>query len=745
MAGLSWTTIFWFYLLIAGGICVLLVVYLIPHRLVLNARYLMLLMIAVGVWSLANSMEIRVPGLAGKLVWVKLEYFGGAWIGILYFLFILVTTGKESWLTRKRILLLSIIPIITIVLAVTNSFHHLIWTKAWLNTDGLAPLVAYSRGLGFWLFIIYTYLLMVIGTIIVIKEFLIAGEIYRKKLLIVLLGALVPWVANGIYLLDLSPVRNLDLTPFAFTISGLAFAWGLYRYQLMNIISLAHKTIIEGMEDVVFVLDGQDRILDLNNAAEGIFGISLNQEKGMQISNFSFALHEMINNYRKEVPTQNEVILAVAEESLMWNLRISPLYEKRGSPSGWLIILQDITERKKAEESIRESEEKFRSITANALDGIIMIDSRGKISFWNKAAESIFGYSVAEAIGMDLHKTLAPEEANREYEQAVPVFKNSGFGRAIGKTLELKAINKQGDEIPIELSVASLKLKGEWHAVGIVRDITVRKRTRDLMIQTEKMISVGGLAAGMAHELNNPLGGMVQGIQTVIRRFSPDLKANQKVAAELGVDLDLLQQYMAQREITNFLNAMLDLGKRASTIIFDMLKFSRKSESKKALTDLTESVRNSIELARKDYNLKKKFDFKDINVKTEFEPNLSMAYCHQIEIEQVILNLLRNAAQAMAETAQKRAPQIVVRLKSEQNWVRIEVEDNGPGMDPEAKQRVFEPFYTTKPVGQGTGLGLSVSYMIITNNHQGTMEVESETGKGTRFIIRLPLGDNSPS
>ncbi len=196
---------------------------------------------------------------------------------------------------------------------------------------------------------------------------------------------------------------------------------------------------------------------------------------------------------------------------------------------------------------------------------------------------------------------------------------------------------------------------------------------------------------------------------------------------------------MEKREINHFLDEMLDLGKRAATIISDMLKFSRKSESTMALTDLATSIENSIELTRKDYDLKKKFDFRDIDTVTEFDPNLPPVPCNQIEIEQVILNLLRNAAQAMTEEARNSPPQIILRLFAEENAARIEVEDNGPGMDQSTQNRIFEPFYTTKSVGQGTGLGLSVSYIIITNNHQGTMEVESEPGKGTRFIIRLPL------
>ncbi len=244
MNGLDWTTVYWLYLLVAGGICVFLIIYLIPHRAVLSARYLLLLMIAVAESCITSAMELKVTGLADKLFWVKLEYFGVSWTGVLFLFFILIITGRETWLTSKRQLLLSLIPAVTIILAVTNDIHHLIWADAWLNTDGPVPLVAYHRSIGLWIIVAYSYVLLVMGTFILIKELFIARPLYRKKLLVVLLGVLIPWVANGIYLFNLSPFRHLDITPFAFTISGLAFTWGVFRYQLMTIISLARKTII---------------------------------------------------------------------------------------------------------------------------------------------------------------------------------------------------------------------------------------------------------------------------------------------------------------------------------------------------------------------------------------------------------------------------------------------------------------------------------------------------------------------
>ena len=266
------------------------------------------------------------------------------------------------------------------------------------------------------------------------------------------------------------------------------------------------------------------------------------------------------------------------------------------------------------------------------------------------------------------------------------------------------------------------------------------------MVQTEKMMSVGGLAAGMAHEINNPLGVMMMSAQNISRRVSEELPANFRVAEECGTTLAAIRQYLDKREILEFIADILEGGTRAARIVSNMLQFSRRSESSMVLSDVGELIDRTIELAANDYDLKKKFDFRHIEIIREFDDSLNEVPLTVTEIEQVILNLLKNGAQAMGEglknvpeETEPRKPQFIIRTIREDHWARIEIEDNGPGMSDDIRKRVFEPFYTTKPVGTGTGLGLSVSYMIVTNNHKGAMGVESTPGQGTTFIIRLPL------
>ena len=303
---------------------------------------------------------------------------------------------------------------------------------------------------------------------------------------------------------------------------------------------------------------------------------------------------------------------------------------------------------------------------------------------------------------------------------------------------EWQSRKKNGEKLWVEVNLKYSKIGSEKKVIGVVRDITEREKTLQVLIQNEKMMSVGGLAAGMAHELNNPLGGVLQGVQNVERRLSPGLKANQEVAEEVGIDLMKLEEYLEKRDINSRLDGVRESGKKASWIVSNMLQFSRKSESKMAPVNLIELLEKTLDLAGKDYDPNKKHDFRSINVVKNFDANIPPIPCVETEIEQVILNLLNNAASAMSDKKSDESSQIELQVTNEMDMVQIVVADNGPGMSEETQKRVFEPFFTTKPVDQGTGLGLSVSYMIVTNNHGGTLKLESELEKGSKFILRLP-------
>ncbi|WP_231038900.1 sensor histidine kinase [Nitratidesulfovibrio oxamicus] len=316
---------------------------------------------------------------------------------------------------------------------------------------------------------------------------------------------------------------------------------------------------------------------------------------------------------------------------------------------------------------------------------------------------------------------------------------------------QLKALITSLDGTPSHAATASLvacPLSGQAVDMGgkrlfvlALRNATELRKMQEVMAQAEKALSAGDMAAGIAHEINNPLGAIMQASQNMQQRMNTVLPANVAAAQEAGLDLDALQQYLRIRKVDRLIEDIRTAAVRISDIIRHMLDFSRSSAARSTACDLRGLVDRAVNLAASDYDLKKNYDFRKITIDNRMADDLPLVPCVETEVEQVLLNLLRNAAQALSGMTQPRDdPRIVLRAFPLEGWLRLEVEDNGPGMPPEVQRRIFEPFYTTKPPGVGTGLGLSVSYFIITKGHEGRMTVESHPGEGSVFRVDLPVG-----
>jgi len=360
------------------------------------------------------------------------------------------------------------------------------------------------------------------------------------------------------------------------------------------------------------------------------------------------------------------------------------------------------------------------------------VDPEGRVTQWNREARKHSGIDADDALGRyvgDVYPFLA--EVMGWVKQAI--LKKRPFK-------ESKVVTRaKGDVRYADITVYPLDTSSTGGAVIRVDDVTERVRIEEMMVQSEKMLSVGGLAAGMAHEINNPLAGIMQNIQVMQNRLSSDLPKNHEVAQRCGVTMSAIQEYMQGRSMPQMMAMIMESGKRAAKIVENMLSFSRKSEAVTNFCDLAQLMDATVELAENDYDLKKKYDFRKIEIIREYDSRMPKVSCEASKIQQVFLNILSNGAQAMADNPEQTGPRLILRIKMEDGKACVEIEDNGPGMEASVRKRIFEPFFTTKSVGVGTGLGLSVSYFIITENHRGTMTVFSTPGAGSRFVIHLPV------
>ena len=364
---------------------------------------------------------------------------------------------------------------------------------------------------------------------------------------------------------------------------------------------------------------------------------------------------------------------------------------------------------------------------------LIAIDQAGRVNQWNREAEQMTGIAGETAIGAQI------EELFPSIKAEVGMWRDALMRDELVRYHKVP-YQEHGETKIKDIIVYPYHSTHESGAVIRIDDITEKVNMEELVIQSEKMISIGGIAAGMAHELNNPLGIVLQSLQNVRRRLDPLNVKNRSIAADMDLSLERVAEYMDRREISEYFEHMKDAGSRASDIVRGMLNFSRKSDIRKEYGSIEETVQRAVQFAKLDYQLKKKYQIDRIAIGVDTKPNLPQIYMKSGEIEQVMVNLIKNATQSFSKIqVESGAARIDIRLRAQDTQVLVTVADNGSGMPAEVRNAVFQPFFTTKPRGEGTGLGLSVSHYIITRNHGGKMRVESEPGKGTTFTITLPV------
>jgi signal transduction histidine kinase len=296
------------------------------------------------------------------------------------------------------------------------------------------------------------------------------------------------------------------------------------------------------------------------------------------------------------------------------------------------------------------------------------------------------------------------------------------------------SITRMSDERVFNIAVYPLIDSDVDGAVIRMDDVTEQTRIQEMVIQSEKMASIGALAAGMAHELSNPLAGVLNNIEMVKHRMDPKDRQNIETAAECGTSLVDVASYLDKSNMTAMFDAIDGSAERASNIIKNALGFSRKSNGVYARRQVSDLIESTLELITNKYNIEQQIDFKIIEIVRKFEPDIPALECDPGKLQQVFLNIIKNAAQSFdPDAAVAVSPRITIEIRSLKKKVQISIADNGVGMTEETRKRIFEPFFTTKTPGEGTGLGLSVSYLIVTENHNGEIRVESTLGRGTKF------------
>jgi PAS domain S-box-containing protein len=444
-----------------------------------GARAFALLMLAASEWSLGYALELGSTALPTKVFWADVQYLGivivpGAWL-----VFVLRYVGAEEWLSRRNLALLAIEPAVMLVLVWTNAAHGLVRSSVRLDSSGPFPALDYAYGAAFWINAVYSYALLLVGTLLLLQVLLRQPRLYRRQAIVLLIGLLAPWVGNALYISGLRPFSYLDPSPFAFILTGLAVVGGLFRFRLLDLVPIARSAVIERMDEGVMVLDAQSRVVDLNPAAAQVIGCSVSEIIGRPAAEVLSAWPGLIERYHDVAETRTEITLEVGDAQRTYDLRISPLYDRGGRLAGRLFVSLDVTERKQAEKSLQEEKEIFFSILQKAPYGVLLIDQDERCLYVNPEFTKITGCTLDKipTVG-DWFQRAFPD----------PTYRREVVGRWKSDTTQrisrvFSAVCEDGQVREIEFRPTLLD---GGRAILVLTDVTKRKRAEEALRESEE-------------------------------------------------------------------------------------------------------------------------------------------------------------------------------------------------------------------------------------------------------------------
>jgi PAS domain S-box-containing protein len=486
------------------------------------------------------------------------------------------------------------------------------------------------------------------------------------------------------------------------------------------------RAVVDTAVDGVILIDSDGLVQVFNPACERLFGYRADEVIGKNVKLLMPAPYRdehdaYLENYRRtgirKIIGIGRQVVGRRKDGTTFPMDLSVGEAKDLDGSSFVGIIHDLTDRERAQRAVLEGAARLKAVFDTAVDGIILIDGRGIVLMLNPACERLFGYTAREVIGQNV-KLLMPEPYRGEHDRYLENYRRTGEAKIIGIGREVVGRRKDGSTFPMGLSVGEVKDDGGESAyVGIVNDLTDRKRTEEQLVQAQKMETVGQLSGGIAHDFNNLLTVIIGNADTLVDTLKarPDLRE------------------LAEMVVT--------AGERGAELTKRLLAFSRRQVLQPIAFQPNALIENMARLIRRTLR-------EDIEIKTSLDSLVPAAYADRAQLESALLNLSINAQDAMPDGGRLTISTSLAELDAAYqrdhpevrpgSYVVIAVTDDGHGMPPEIRARVFEPFFTTKEVGKGSGLGLSMVYGFIKQSN-GHVSIYSEVGLGTTIRLYLPV------
>jgi len=517
-----------------------------------------------------------------------------------------------------------------------------------------------------------------------------------------------------------------------------------------------HRSIIKTSPDTIAFFDMNYKVEMMNPKGCKLFGYKDEKEIiGQYILKFipkedqDRVIHEFQNFLATNIPFNDELFLLKNDgKKFPAEIRTAITKDQEGRPTGFIILARDITKRRQDETFLKNSHERITLLINSISSILIAVSANNTIEFWNTEAERQFGFTEKEVLGRVIFEIAIPWD----WRELAKEIEKCRKGKKSVRVDDLKFTQTSGKEGLLGIRLDNIfSREGSRRSILIQgANITNRKILESQLGQAQKLEAIGSLAAGIAHEINTPSQYVGDNTRFLKDAFG-DLKAvmNQYerllTTAKEGGDLSGLVSDVERikkekdldylmEDIPNAINQSLEGIERVTSIVQSVKEFSHPEQKEKTYIDINKSLESTITVARNEWKYVAELE-------TIFDKDLPLLFCYPGELNQVLLNMIVNAAHAI-EQAQRmdgeRKGKIVLCTENQESHIVIKIKDNGSGIPPEIKEKIFDPFFTTKEVGKGTGQGLAISHSVIVEKHGGSIRVISEPGKGSEFIIELP-------
>ena len=475
-------------LVISCGVALTLAILVARQPQRAAARPFIVLMIGVTIWSLGNLIENANSNLTIRLLAVQFEYIGIVLIPMSWLLLTLEYTGHGSWITKSRVVLLAVIPIATIILAWTNSQHHLLWQLVPLKVDASGAYWQTVYQPIFWVHAIYSYGLLLAGNIILIEFALSNPKYYQSPIYFLVAAITLPTITNLLYVAGIYRPFQMDPTPALFVLSGVVIAWVLFHRRLFDHLPITFNTVINNLSAAIIVIDANDGIVNYNRAAQDLLGEDDCLQAGCFLEKLTAPVPNLYKVFSLARESQHEVIWQHDQNQKYYEMQVKQLQDEGAQTIGYILINHEISAYINTQKALEESELKYRTLFESAGESILIEDLDGKILDCNSAAVDIFGYSRQKI--QAIHVTdLVPEEVKDELlEEYANVLK----GNLVYK--ESQGKKRDGSIFPSEVRSQLLTISGEQRMIVHVRDITEQKaaeqKTKERLAITETLYEI---------------------------------------------------------------------------------------------------------------------------------------------------------------------------------------------------------------------------------------------------------------